>query len=152
MYAVCYGKDRENRKNEMCFIYFRNMKRVVFALSVFLLAAGTLSAQVIVRNDFVINRKARRLENKGITFISFNLDAYPNWNQLLNGRGGRTMVIDVHAIRHPKQVYSYEEIAEKIYTAEQITGPMVNRVPLFLTWAPPVVKKIPAPRLRRQVM
>ncbi len=128
------------------------MKRVVFFLSVFLLVAGTLSAQVIVRNDFVINRKAKRLENKGITFISINLDAYPNWNQLLNGRGGRTMVIDVHAIRYPKQVYSYEEIAEKIYTAEQITGPIMNRVPLFLTWAPPVIKKIPAPHLRRQVM
>ncbi len=129
------------------------MKRVVFFLSVFLLVAGTLSAQVIVRNDFVINRKAKRLENKGITFISINLDTYPNWNQLLNGRGGRTLVIDVRALRHPKRTYSYQEIAERVYVPDQITGVSFSSVPLFLLQAPPLLRKNPTLSVRgRQAM
>ena len=101
---------------------------------------GELTAQVILRNDFVINRKKRKIENLGLTFVSINLDKYPNWNQLLNGRGGRSLVIDVRAIRHPKKEYSYSEIAEKVYTPSLYTGPVVRPIPWFLLIPPPMPK------------
>ncbi len=125
------------------------MKRVVL-VGVICLMAQAIAAQVIFRNDFVINRKQRKLENKGLTFISINLSNYPNWNQLINGRGGSTMVVDVQAIRNPRKEYTYQEIAEKIYTPAQLTGPQVSKVPLFLLMPPPQAKKIPVARIRHR--
>jgi hypothetical protein len=91
-----------------------------------------LTAQVIFRNDFVItDKKQHRLRNRGITAITINLGRYPNWNQLINGRGGRTMVVDVLAVRGKTQ-YSYSEIAEKIYMPRVFTGPITRTVPVFL--------------------
>jgi hypothetical protein len=125
------------------------MKRVVL-VAVICLMAKAIAAQVIFRNDFVINRKQRKLENKGLTFVSINLSSYPNWNQLINGRGGSTMVIDVQAIRNPRREYTYQEIAEKIYLPTQLTGPVISKVPLFLLMPPPQTKKIPATGIRHR--
>ncbi len=89
-----------------------------------------LTAQVIFRNDIIINRKEKKLFNLGVTSVTINLSRYPNWNQLINGRGGRTMVIDVRALRHREvKYYTYSELADRIYApANVVTQP----VPLFL--------------------
>lgn len=113
------------------------------------LVTEALSAQVIFRNDFVINRKQRKLENKGITLITVNLDNRPNWNQLINGRGGNTLRVDVRAIRNPRKEYTYREIAERVYVPEQINAPVFSTVPLHLVLPPPL-KRIPAAQVRHR--
>ncbi|HWA32967.1 MAG TPA: hypothetical protein VG737_02505 [Cyclobacteriaceae bacterium] len=105
---------------------------VAFVLGAILSA----DAQVIFRNDFVIGKHAR-IKNKGLSFISINLDRHQNLNQLINGRGGRSLVIDVNAIRNPKRVYSYSEIAEKVYTPGPVYRPGTEPVPMFLLMPPP---------------
>lgn len=120
------------------------MKRLIPAILALFFTAD-LTAQVIFRNDFVItNRKQHRLENKGITAITINLGKYPNFNQLINGRGGRTLVIDVRALRGKKTNYTYAEIAEKVYTPPVYTGPITQKVPSFLFVQP----KLTTPHLR----
>lgn len=99
-----------------------------------------LTAQVIFRNDFVINGKQHKLVNRGISTITINLGRFPNWNQLINGRGGRTMVIDVRQLTHQKIEYSYTELAERIYVPAMFTGPVTQRIPLHLLMAPPDAK------------
>jgi hypothetical protein len=99
-----------------------------------LLFTFDLTAQVIFRNDFVINR--RHLKNLGLSSITINLNRYPNFNQLINGRGGRTLVIDVRALRGKKTQYTYKEIAEKIYMPPMFTGPVTHSVPMFLFLGP----------------
>lgn len=99
----------------------------------------SVTAQVTLRNDFVINGKERKIKNKGITFISINLHRHNNLNYLINGRGGHTLRIDVNAWRQPNKSYSFEEVAEKIY-APNITNGVIYSVPLFLLTAPPVRK------------
>lgn len=93
-----------------------------------------VTAQVIFRNDFVI--KGRHVRNLGLSSITINLSRYPNFNQLINGRGGRTLVIDVRALRGKKTQYTYTEIAEKIYMPPVFTGPITRGVPVFLIMAP----------------
>jgi hypothetical protein len=112
------------------------VRRALLAIAV-LLFAGDLTAQVIFRNDFVINAKERKLKNRGITSITINLGRFPNWNQLINGRGGRTMVIDVRQITQKKVVYTHSELAERIYMPAMFTGPVTQRVPVFLLMGPP---------------
>lgn len=85
---------------------------ILIALGLFFIADAT--AQVIFRNDWVIRGKSR-LKNLGLTHITINLDGYPNFNQLVNGKGGRTLVIDVRAVRGTKTKYTYTEIADMIY-------------------------------------
>ena len=118
------------------------MKTLTFVI-VALFFTADVTAQVIFRNDFVILGK-RKIRNKGLSSITINLGKYPNFNQLINGRGGRTLVIDVMAIRKPKATYTYSEIAEKIYTPPVFTGGVVQKVPLFLLVQP----KLTTPRLR----
>lgn len=109
---------------------------ILVALALFLTAE--VSAQVIFRNDFVIaNHRLHRIKNLGLTSVTLNLGRYPNWNQLLNGRGGRTMVIDVRTLRRRTTDYSYTEIAEKVYAPAMFTGPVTQRVPMHLMIAPP---------------
>jgi hypothetical protein len=128
------------------FSYFRFVKTSIVAI-VALLFSIDVAAQVIVRNDFVINRKQRRLENLGVTSVTINLGRYPNWNQLINGRGGRTMVIDMRQVTQRKVEYSYSELAEKIYTPAMFTAPVTQRVPMHLLIAPPN-SKFPAATFR----
>ena len=99
-----------------------------------------LTAQVIFRNDFVITKKRFNIRNLGLSTITINLSRYPNFNQLINGRGGRTMVIDVRALRGKKTSYTYTEIAEKVYTPPMFTGPVTQKVPAFLLAPPPHAK------------
>jgi len=108
-----------------------------------------LTAQVIFRNDFVINRKQHRIQNLGLSFITINLGRYPNFNQLINGRGGRTMVIDVRALRGKKTEYSYTELAEKVYMPPVFTGAVTQKVPLFLLMPPKNAKLVFEDKLTR---
>ena len=112
--------------------YIRFVKTSILAILALFFTAD-LTAQVIFRNDFVItDKKQHRFRNRGITAVTINLGRYPNWNQLINGRGGRTMVIDVLALRGKKTQYSYTEVAEKIYMPQIFTGPITRTVPSFL--------------------
>lgn len=106
---------------------------VVFFISV------SATAQVIVRNDFVFHRGHRKILNLGLTTVSINLDRHPNWNQLINGRGGRTMVIDLRALSKRRVVYSYSELAERVYVPPTATGPFFRPLPAFLLSGKPKV-------------
>ena len=124
------------------------MKRMVYILATVVLSCGLLQAQVIVRNDFVFNRKARKLENRGITFITFNLSRHPNLNQLVHGRGGSTLVVDVQRLRHRAAPATYDELVEKIYMPPAASGPAAPAMPMrWLMPAPPEIK-IPAAGFR----
>jgi hypothetical protein len=117
------------------------VKTVILAI-VALFFVTELSAQVIFRNDFVINGK-RRIKNLGLRSVTINLGRYPNFNQLINGRGGKTLVIDVLALRG-KKTYTYREIAEKIYMPPVCTGPITRPVPTFFLVDPKLIR----PRLQ----
>jgi hypothetical protein len=110
----------------------------VMLLSMVLMAKG----QVMFRNDIVLGRH-QKVKNKGISFIMISFDRYPNRNMLAYGRGGKTLVIDVQAIRNPKKEYSYAELAERIYTPGPVYKPGAEPVPLFLLLPPPVSLKMP---------
>ena len=108
-----------------------------FVLSIFIFGTALAAqSQIIFRNDFVIGPH-HKVKNKGLTFITINLDRYPNLNMLVNGRGGRSLVIDVQALRQPDKVYMYSELAEKIYTPGPVFRPSVAPVPTFLLLPPP---------------
>jgi hypothetical protein len=118
------------------------MKWIV--LSVFVFGATLFTeAQVIFRNDFIIGRH-HKIKNKGLSFITINLDKHPNMNMLVNGRGGRSIVIDVNAIKYPRQNYTYTEIAERIYTPTTYR-PSEAPVPMFLLMPPPAVPELRMP-------
>jgi hypothetical protein len=102
--------------------------------------AFDLTAQVIFREDFVIAKKWFKVKNLKLSTISINLSRYPNFNQLVNGRGGRTLVIDVLALTGRKTSYTYKEIAEKVYTPPVFTGPVTQPVPAFLLIPPPALQ------------
>lgn len=113
--------------------------------------AAEVSAQVFFRNDFLINSKKNKVENLGLRFITINVSNHHNWNQLINGRGGGTLVIDVRALRQPRRRYSYSEVAEKIYVPSVVSGPHAADVQLFLTQEPPGRRRffIPSRKLLR---
>lgn len=109
------------------------MKQIVFIAFVFIMAQS-VTAQVTVRNDFVISGKEKKIRNKGVTFISINPAQRHGWNYLLNVRG---VVIDVSAIRNPRKKYSYSQLAEKVYTPVPTGTNTFYAVPLFLLMPPP---------------
>ncbi len=130
------------------FLYFSYMKQILILTFVFIVVQS-INAQFTLRNDFVINGKEHKIRNRGITSISINLDRHQNMNYLINGRGGKTVCIDVDALRHPHKKYSYTEIAEKMDVPNGNTGfrnrswftlmtPPVNRNVLLLTFRPSV--------------
>jgi hypothetical protein len=124
------GKIHQNKSGGIS--YFRFVKTLILVILAMSFTAE-LTAQVIFRNDIVINRKEKRLFNLGITTITINLGRYPNWNQLINGRGGRTMVVDVRALRRRDVTYyNYSELADRIYVPANFTPPVTQPVPLFL--------------------
>ncbi|NOT76731.1 MAG: hypothetical protein HOP08_17530 [Cyclobacteriaceae bacterium] len=112
-------------------------------LSLFIGAALFTEGQVVFRNDFIIGRH-QKIKNKGLTFITINLDRHPNLNMLINGRGGRSLVIDVAALKNPMKTYSYSELAERIYTPGPVYQPSVAPVPMHLLMEPPPRIKMPA--------
>ena len=79
-----------------------------------LLSTQLLFGQVIFRNDFVIHHKSKRLENKGITYVTFNVGARNMWNLNAYGQPIKSITIDVAALMARRE-YSYREIVEKIY-------------------------------------
>ncbi len=109
---------------------------IVFLLGIIAISRG----QVIFRNDIVLGRHHK---NKGISFITISFDRYPNRNMLVYGRGGKSLVIDVQAIRSPGKTYTYSQIAERIYTPGPVFKPGVEPVPMFLLLPPPTSLKIP---------
>ena len=123
------------------------VKRLVLT-GLALFAACVVEAQVFFRNDFIINHKQHKVENKGLRYITINVTNHPNWNQLINGRGGGTMVIDVRALREPRRKYSYTEIAEKVYVPATLTEPRLVEVPQFLLQPPPVNRRFFLPSKR----
>ncbi len=121
------------------------MKRFVVLTFAFIVA-HTLTAQVMVRNDFVIDQKERKIKNKGIRFITINVARLPHFNFVMSG-GANGMHIDVHALRNPGQKYSYKEVAEKVHVPNgNVNG---QRVPVFLLMPPPSIS-IPVLSQRRQ--
>lgn len=119
------------------FSYLFKVKYLVLS-ALFFSTALLAEAQVIFRNDFVIG-KHHKVKNKGITFVTINLERYPNLNMLVNGRGGRSLVIDVEALRNPEKTYTYSELAERIYTPGPTYRPVVEPVPTFLLLEPPTI-------------
>ena len=132
-WLFCY---KEGRKKHRILSILEFVKRLVL-IGLILLTSCVVRAQVFFRNDFVINSKQHKVVNRGLRFITINLSNYPNWNQLINGRGGATMVIDVRALRQPSRRYTYTEIAEKVYVPPVITEPRLVDVPQFLLQEPP---------------
>jgi len=98
-------------------------------------------AQVIVRSDFLIDTKRHKVENLGLRFVTINVSNHPNWNQLINGRGGGTLVVDVRALREPRRKYTYREIAEKVYVPVTVNDPRRVTVPEFLLQQPPLRRR-----------
>jgi hypothetical protein len=128
------------------FNYFHCMIKGCLLVAILCGAILSSEAQVIFRNDFIIGKHAK-IKNKGLSFITINLDRrHQNLNQLVNGRGGNSLVIDVNAIRYPKRVYSYSELAEKIYAPGPVYRPGVEPVPMFLLLAPPQPLRVPSLR------
>lgn len=113
------------------------MRTAVFLILVLFFTVDT-TAQIIFRNDFVINGK--RVKSLGVTTVTINLSRHPNLNQLINGRGGRTLVIDVPALRGRKKTFTYAEIAEKVYTPPVVTGIVTQKVPAFLLVDPRLIR------------
>ena len=106
-------------------------------LLIWLVALGASEARGQVFLDFMINNKTSKFENVALRYISINVSNQQNWNQVMNGRGGGTLVIDVRALREPERKYSYREIAEKIYVPATIVGPRLVSTPEFLLQQPP---------------
>jgi hypothetical protein len=109
------------------------------------LFGADVSAQVIFRNDFLINNKSGKVENLGLRSITINISNHPNWNQLINGRGGGTLVVDVRALREPRRKYTYSELAEKVYVPATVNGPRIATVPEFLLQRPPLRRSLFVP-------
>ena len=81
--------------------------------------------------------------------ITINLDRHLNMNMLVNGRGGNSLVIDVNALRHPEKVYTYTELAERIYTPGPTYIPSAAPVPYFLMLPP--MERIAIPKTESRI-
>jgi hypothetical protein len=117
------------------------MKRLCLALSL-TLACQLLLGQVILRNDFVIHHKTKRLENKGITHVTFNVGARNAWNLNAYGQPIKSITIDLEALMTRRE-YSYREIVERIYQPGAVFRQAYIPIPLFLLLDPPRKIKLP---------
>ena len=116
------------------------MKPLCLILPLFL-GAQLLLGQVIFRNDFVIHHKTKRLENRGITHVTFNVGSRNMWNLNAYGQPIKSITIDVAALL-TRRVYSYREIAEKIYRPAAVFRQAYIPIPLFLLLEPPRAIKV----------
>ncbi len=117
------------------------MKPLVLILPL-ILGAQLVLGQVIFRNDFVIHHKTKRLENKGITHVTFNMGARNMWNLNAYGQPIKSITIDVAALM-VKREYAYREIAERIYQPGAVFRQAYIPIPLFLLLEPPRAVKLP---------
>ena len=101
-----------------------------------------LFGQVVLRNDFVIHHKTKRLENKGITHVTFNVGARNMWNLNAYGQPIKSITIDLPALMARRE-YSYREIAEKIYRPGAVFRQSYIPIPLFLLLEPPRAIRVP---------
>ena len=108
------------------------------------LSGYLLLGQVIFRNDFIIHHKNKRLENKGITHVTFNVGARNIWNLNAYGQPIKSITIDVAAL-NGRRDYSYREIAEKLYRPGAVFRQAYIPIPLFLLLEPPRKIKVPPP-------
>lgn len=119
------------------------MKVSSFAIVLFAALPISGLAQIVIRNDFVLNSSRYRLKNKGITRVTINLDNRPNLNQLINGRGGRTLVINVETLRKRSQTaLTYRELAERLYVPGSASL-MPQEIPMHALSGGPFEKKKP---------
>lgn len=140
--------DRKVRSWSWFFRYLLKMKAVLFWILLFLATMSTYG-QVMLRNEFIIG-KDRKIRNKGLSIVAINLDRHPNLNMLVNGKGGRALIIDVQAIRNPGKQYSYVDLASRIYTPGPVYRPMQEPVPVFLIQEPPRLKMPSYPMAHHQ--
>ena len=109
-------------------------------LALFLLAPLAMQAQIMFRNDFVIGNH-QRIKNKGLSFITINVRGGNGMGNTIFNRGwtGNNIVIDVEALRNPHKVYTYTELAERIYAPGPSWLPATQRAPQHLLMEPPQV-------------
>lgn len=114
------------------------MKRLG-TLVILCLSSHLLTGQVVFRNDFVINKK---LKNRGITHITFNVGARNIWNLNAYGQPYKSITVDVRALRG-KNDYTYREIIEKMYRPMAVYRQAYIPIPLFLLLEPPRKLRLP---------
>lgn len=102
----------------------------------FMLAAQLLYGQIIFRNDFVINGKLCRWQNKGLTYVTFNAGSRHSWNLNAYGQPAKSVRIDVAALLGRKQ-FSYQDIVESMYRPLAVYRQNYAPIPLFLLLEPP---------------
>jgi hypothetical protein len=126
------------------------MKRSLIFLFIFG-AVMCAEAQVTFRNSFVIGRH-QKVKTK-VSSLALNLGlivAYSIARQNVphggfgytsnNGRVSRNVVIDLYAINHPEKVYSYSELAQRIYGKDYVVQAWQDPVPMFLLLPPPGIR------------
>ncbi len=92
--------------------------------------------QVVVRNDFIIHHNKRKLENRGITHVVFNVGSRNSWNLNAYGQPVASIDLDIAALQG-KTDYSYREIVEKLYRPGAVFKRSYIPIPLFLLLEPP---------------
>jgi hypothetical protein len=110
------------------------MKLLVLGI---LFVANAVQGQVIFRNDFLIkHKKPKRIENQGITHIVFNVGPRHVWNLNAYGQPMKSISLDITALREPR-IFTYREIAEKLYRPGAVFRQSYIPIPLFLIMEPP---------------
>lgn len=128
----------ENKKRKRGYLLNSYIELVKPAATFLVLALGVQSvfAQVLLRNDFVIQRKPVRLHNKGITFVTLGVGSRHSWNLNAYGQPARSIRIDVGALTGQKE-FSYLDVVESMYRPMAVYRPSYIPIPLFLLLEPP---------------
>ncbi len=105
------------------------------------LAGQSAFGQVIFRNDFIINRKLSRLQNKGLTYVTFGVGSHHSWNLNAYGQPARSIRIDVRALIGRKKFF-YQDVVESMYHPMAVYRSSYIPIPFFLLQEPPRVIKV----------
>ena len=120
----------------------------LFSSLIFLLALSVpCIGQVMFRNDIVLGKHVKS-RNKGISFISVSMGR--SQGMVPMGSRTNTLTIDVQALRNPKQTYTYQQLAERVYgVIPGLTIPDPH-FPKYLLLEPPRIslKTIPTVHVR----
>jgi len=117
------------------------MKPLVLILPL-ILGAQLVLGQVIFRNDFVIHHKTKRLENKGITHVTFNMGARNVWNLNAYGQPVKSITIDVAALMVRRTILTVR-LLRKFIKPGAVFRQAYIPIPLFLLLEPPRTIKVP---------
>ncbi|CAN5614058.1 hypothetical protein BH10BAC4_BH10BAC4_10430 [soil metagenome] len=128
------------------------MKRSILILFI-LVATVAAEAQVTFRNSFVIGHHQKTKAGVSISSIVWNLGllaAYSIAGQNAShsgfgyngysGRVSRNVVIDLFAINHPEKIYTYSELAQRVYGNDYVVQTWQDPVPTFLLLPPPGIQ------------